>query len=124
MYKRQEQQHDVTVIEFRDEIGADVIHEHKIFLMKDFKEYSIKGYTGAKVCEFYKDGVTYETADGKYHVLRGFDSVILSMGFRNYNPFEEGLDKLVKEHYVVGDAVRARRAIDATAEAYEVASKI
>lgn len=119
-----EQQHDVTVIEFRDEIGADVIHEHKIFLMKDFKEYSIKGYTGAKVCEFYKDGVTYETADGKYHVLRGFDSVILSMGFRNYNPFEEGLDKLVKEHYVIGDAIRARRAIDATAEAYEVASKI
>jgi len=119
-----EQQHEVSVIEFRDEIGADVIHEHKIFLMRDFKEYDIKGYTGAKVCEFFSDGVNYETADGVCHSLRGFDSVVLSMGFRNYNPFEETIKGLVKEYYVIGDAVRARRAIDATSEAYETVIKL
>ena len=119
-----EQQHDVSVIEFRDEIGADVIHEHKIFLMRDFEEYNIKGYTGAKVCEFFSDGVRYETADGCQHMLRGFDSVVLSMGFRNYNPFADEIEKLSIEHYVIGDAVRARRAIDATQEAYEIAVKL
>ena len=81
-----EQNHDVTVIEFRDTVGADVIHEHRVYLMKDFEDYKIKEITGAKVCKFYEDGVEYETADGQRHESRGYDSVILSMGFRSYNP--------------------------------------
>ena len=119
-----EQEHDVTVIEFRDTVGADVIHEHRVYLMKDFEDYGIKEITGAKVCKFYEDGVEYETADGVRHESRGYDSVILSMGFRNYNPLEEKIKDLVPETHVIGDAIRARRALDATKEAYEVASRI
>ena len=40
-----EQEHDVTVIEFRDTVGADVIHEHRVYLMKDFEDYGIKDAT-------------------------------------------------------------------------------
>ena len=113
-----EQEHDVTVIEFRDTVGADVIHEHRVYLMKDFEDYGIKQITGAKVCRFFADGVEYETADGVRHETRGYDSVILSMGFRNYNPLEEKVRELVPDTYVIGDATRARRALDATKEAY------
>lgn len=119
-----EQQHDVTVIEFRDAVGIDVITEHRKYLMKDFEEYKIREITGAKVCKFYEDGVEYESADGSRHEARGFDSVILSMGFRNYNPFEDQLEELGPEVYVIGDAVRARRALDATQEAYAAAMQI
>lgn len=119
-----EQGHDVTVIEFRGECGADVIHEHKVFLMEDFENYGIDQIVNAKVCQFYEDGVTYESPDGTKHDVRGFDSVVLSMGFRNYNPFAEEIVKLGKETYVVGDATRARRALDATKEAYEAAVQI
>ena len=63
---------DVTVIEFRDTVGADVIHEHRVYLMKDFEDYGIKEITGAKVCKFYEDGVEYETADGVRHESRGY----------------------------------------------------
>ena len=119
-----EQEHDVTVIEFRDQVGADVIKEHKLYLMKDFEEYKIGQITGAKVCRFYEDGVEYETADGEKHETRGYDTVVLSMGYRNYNPFADRLEELGKETYVVGDAIRARRALDATAEAYEAAMKL
>ncbi len=38
-----EQNHDVTVIEFRDTVGADVIHEHRVYLMKDFEDYGDQG---------------------------------------------------------------------------------
>lgn len=62
-----EQNHEVTVIEFRDIVGADVIHEHRVYLMKDFEEYGIGQITGAKVCRFFEDGVEYETADGEHH---------------------------------------------------------
>lgn len=119
-----EQNHDVTVIEFRDTVGADVIHEHRVYLMKDFEDYGIKEITGAKVCKFYEDGVEYETADGQRHESRGYDSVILSMGFRNYNPFGEEIKAIVPDTYIIGDAIRARRALDATKEAYEVASTL
>lgn len=119
-----EQQHDVTVIEYRDTVGADVIHEHRVFLMEDFKNYAIKEITGAKVCKFFDDGVEYESPDGSRHEVRGFDSVVLSMGFKNYNPFAEQLEELGQEVYVVGDATRARRALDATKEAYAAAMQI
>lgn len=119
-----EQQHDVTVIEYRDTVGADVIHEHRVFLMEDFKNYGIKEITGAKVCKFFDDGVEYESPDGSRHEVRGFDSVVLSMGFKNYNPFAEQLEELGQEVYVVGDATRARRALDATKEAYAAAMQI
>lgn len=119
-----EQQHDVTVIEYRDTVGADVIHEHRVFLMEDFKNYGIKEITGAKVCKFFDDGVEYESSDGSRHEVRGFDSVVLSMGFKNYNPFAEQLEELGQEVYVVGDATRARRALDATKEAYAAAMQI
>lgn len=119
-----EQEHDVTVIEFRDTVGADVIHEHRVFLMEDFKNYGIDQITSAKVVEFFSDGVAYETPDGQRHETRGYDSVILSMGFRNYNPFAEQLEEMGQEVSVVGDATRARRALDATKEAYEAAVSI
>ena len=119
-----EQEHDVTVIEFRDQVGADVIKEHKKYLMQDFEDYKIGQITGAKVCRFFEDGVEYETADGEKHETRGYDTVVLSMGYRNYNPFADQLEELGKETYVIGDAVRARRALDATAEAFEAAMKL
>jgi len=119
-----EQLHEVTVIEMRDTVGADVINEHRKFLMKDFEEYNIKSVTGAKVAEFHEDGVSYNLADGTRKRLEGFDSVVLSMGFRNYNPFGEELEEMGIETYVVGDAIKARRALDATREALEAALKI
>lgn len=119
-----ELQHDVTVIELRDEIAADVISEHRKFLMKDFEEYKIKSITGAKVSEFFEDGVSYTLADGSEHRVNGFDTVVLAMGSRAYNPLSEKIEGLVKETYVVGDALRARRALDATTEAMEAALKI
>ena len=119
-----EQNHDVTVIEFRDTVGADVIHEHRVYLMKVFEEYGIGQITGAKVCRFFEDGVEYETADGEHHEARGYDSVVLSMGYRNYNSLEEQVKAIVPDTYVIGDRIRARRALDATKEAYDVASQI
>ncbi|RDY32385.1 FAD-dependent oxidoreductase [Lachnotalea glycerini] len=119
-----EANHEVTVIELRDKVGADVITEHRKYLMKDFDEYKIQTVTGAKVSEFNTDGVTYTLEDGTKKQLSGFDNVVLAMGYRNYNPFEEEASNLAKEVYVIGDAIRARRALDATREAYEAALNI
>jgi NADPH-dependent 2,4-dienoyl-CoA reductase/sulfur reductase-like enzyme len=123
-----EQGHEVTVIELRGEVAADVIAEHRRFLMKDFEEYKIKTVTSAKVAGFLEGGVSYTSAEegSSEEILRldGFDTVVLAMGARSYDPLSAAVREIVKDTYVIGDAVRARRALDATTEALEVAMKI
>ncbi|MEG0856066.1 MAG: FAD-dependent oxidoreductase [Terrisporobacter sp.] len=119
-----EQEHDVTVIEMRDEVAADVASEHRKFLMKDFDEYKIKTITEAKVSEFVEGGVNYTLLDGSEHAAHEFDTVVLAMGARNYDQLSETVKEIVKDTFVIGDAVRARRALNATVEALEVALTI
>ncbi|MBN9646467.1 FAD-dependent oxidoreductase [Terrisporobacter glycolicus] len=119
-----EKEHDVTVIEMRDAVAADVAAEHRKYLMKDFEEYKIKTITGAKVSQFVEDGVNYTLEDGSEHEAYGFDSVVLAMGSRNYDPLSENVKEIVKDTYVIGDAVKARRALNATVEALDVALSI
>lgn len=116
--------HNVTVVELREDVAADVISEHRLFLMKDFEKYNIKSVVNAKVSKFIKDGVVYALPDGTEQHLSGFDTVVLAMGARAYNPIGEDVKETIKETYIVGDAVKARRALDATTEAMEAALQI
>ena len=116
--------HEVSVIELRDQLGPDVIPEHRKFLMKDFEAYKVQGVTGAKVAQFFTDGVSYTLADGTEGRLEGFDNVVLAMGYRNNDTISEEIKKIVAETYVIGDAVKARKALDATAEGLNTALEI
>jgi len=116
--------HEVSVIELRDQLGPDVISEHRKFLMKDFDTYKVKGVTGAKVSQFFTDGVSYTLPDGTEGRLAGFDNVVLAMGYRNNDTISEEIKKIVAETYVIGDAVKARKALDATAEGLHAALQI
>lgn len=116
--------HQVSIIELRSELGADVISEHRKFLMKALKEYQVEGITGAKVTGFFEDGVSYILEDGTEGRVEGMDSVVLAMGYRNHDVLSKEMEGLAKEVFVIGDAVRARRALDATKEALDAAMKI
>lgn len=116
--------HQVSIIELRQELGADVIPEHRKFLMKALKEYQVEGITGAKVTGFFEDGVSYALEDGTEGRIEHMDSVVLAMGYRNHDVLSKEIEGLTKELFVIGDAVRARRALDATKEALETAMKI
>lgn len=116
--------HNVTVIELREKLGADVIPEHRKFLMQDFDKFQVQGVTGAKVTQFFTDGVSYALADGTQGKLEGFDTVVLAMGYRNNDTISEEIKKIVSDTFVIGDAVKARKAMDATAEALDTALMI
>jgi len=120
-----ELEHDVTVVEMREDVAMDVIGEHRKFLMKDFSEYGIKKITSAKVSSFFEGGITFTKPDGtEEQRIDGFDSVVLAMGARNYDPLSEEISKIIEKTFVVGDAARARKALDATAEALEAVLSI
>jgi NADH dehydrogenase FAD-containing subunit len=105
------------------EIARDEQDAVKYFLMERLNKYGVKSITSATVKEFLDDGVVYEK-DGKEEKLTGFDTIVLAMGAKAYNPLEEKIKGKVSEVYVVGDAVKARKALEAIEEAARVAVKI
>ena len=111
---------EVAVVEGREDIAMDIISEHKIYLLKSFKENNIQVHTNSMVKEIKADGIIVDH-QGQEETLSGFDSIVLALGSVSYQPFEENL---VKEQYVLGDATKARRAIDALREARELVIKI
>lgn len=112
---------DVSLVEAREDIAMDIVGEHKIYLLENFKENHIDVHVNCKVLEIKEDGVLTEQA-GQQCELLGFDSIVLALGSQAYQPFDS--ENLAKEVYVLGDAIKARRAIDATREAREIIEKI
>ena len=78
---------------------------------------------GAKIDRFTSTGVVYEQ-DGETKTAEGYDSIIIAMGSKAYNPLEEVMKGIAKEVYVIGDATQAGQANKATEEAAAVAYKI
>lgn len=120
-----ERDHKVTVIEMKDTLAADVSKENRVFIFDDFKRHGVQLVPGAKVTEFFKDGVSYELADGTKGELRGFDSIVLAMGSRSYNPLNEEVSKFVPQTFVIGEAFKAPgSALTATTDAFNAALEI
>ena len=57
-----ERGHEVSVIEMKDVIAADVTPESRRYMFEVFHEHNVGLYPGAKVGQFYTDGVDYSGA--------------------------------------------------------------
>ena len=120
-----ERGHEVAIIEMKDVIGADVVPENRPFLFANFVKHHVELAAGAKVSEFFEDGVSYELADGTSGELRGFDNMILAMGSKSYNPLKEKISGIVPQVIVIGEAKKAPgNACIATGEAFDAAMSI
>lgn len=114
---------DITIVELKDTIAADVNNVVRISLMQRLKEYSTVLMPNTEIIEFFEDGVVVKQ-DGKEITLRGFDTVVLALGAESYNPLEDKVKSLVSEVYVIGDAKVAGKILKATEAAAEVSVKI
>jgi 2,4-dienoyl-CoA reductase-like NADH-dependent reductase (Old Yellow Enzyme family)/thioredoxin reductase len=122
-----EQRRDVTVIEMKPDLAADLDPYARPMLMKAVKEGGVHLLSNAAIQEFFPDGVAYKDLtkeDAGIQSLRGFDSVVLALGRRSSNPFAEKLKDIVKEVYVVGDAEKVGLVSSATYKAVDIATAI
>ena len=110
----------VTLVEAREDIAMDIMGEHKVYLLENYAKNQVQIYVNCTVDEIKEDGVIVNLS-GQQEVLSGFDSVVLALGAKAYQPFD---NLSVKEVYTIGDASKARKAIDATREAREIIMKI
>ena len=63
--------------------------DQREYMFENFEENHVLLRPGAKVTQFYADGVDYALADGTTGSLRGYDNIVLAMGSRSNTALKE-----------------------------------
>lgn len=106
----------VTIVEMRPDIALDEASGPRFFLIPRLKEHGVTWEVNATVREILPDGVIYEQ-NGEEKKLSGFDTIVLALGVRSYNPLEETVKAMGKQAIVIGDAAKPAPANKATESA-------
>ena len=115
---------DITILEMLENVAADVVPDwNREFLMERMREFGVKLMTSAKVTEILDDGVAY-VKGGSRVVIKGVTDVILATGAKSVNDLEQKIKGQVAEVYVIGDAQKPRKALEAIAEGALIGRKI
>ena len=116
--------HDVTILEMIDELAVNCGRMHRIALMHEIEtNANIHPATGLRCSVINKSGVYAVDKDGEEHFFP-CDNVIMASGMRSRSAEVEKLRPLVREFYVVGDANKAAKIMNATRDAYDAVSAL
>ena len=103
-----ERGHDCDIVEMKPVVGEDIMPEPRKYIMASLEHHKVGQFTNARVSEFFTDGIAYtSTVDGSTHELRGYDNIVLAMGYRSNNTLSAELEKLVSQVIVIGEARQA-----------------
>jgi NADPH-dependent 2,4-dienoyl-CoA reductase/sulfur reductase-like enzyme len=114
---------NVTIIEMQKDIAMDMAAVERTLLMRRLREKEVKVLTSATVKEFLEDGIVIDV-DGQEKAIRGIDRIILAMGAKSIDTLSAKIKDEVSEVYVIGDANKPRKALEAIAEGAEVGRNI
>ena len=121
-----EREHLVDMVEMKPVIGEDIVPEARKYIMANLEKHKVNQRVNARVKQFYADGVDYtDTVTGEQSSMRGYDSVVLAMGYRSNNTLEEALKAIVPQVVVIGEARQAPgNSMEATGDAFNAALSI
>ena len=103
-----ERGHACDIVEMKPVVGEDIMPEPRKYIMASLEHHKVGQFTNARVSQFFTDGVAYtSTVDGSTHELRGYDSIVLAMGYRSNNTLSAELEKFVPHVIVIGEARQA-----------------
>ena len=114
---------DVLIMELAAEIANDMNAVSKVALMERLEKNKVQFSVNSKILKFYADGVQYER-NGMVEEVRGYDTVVLALGSKDYHPLEAELSGQISELYTIGDAQKAGQALEAIRQATELALQI
>jgi len=113
----------VTVVEKTDEVAMDMAGQARSLLMERLREKGVRILVGTKVGEIRGESVVVER-DGCREFLGGLDLIVLALGAAPVDELSERIRGLVPEVYLIGDARRPRRILDAISEGAEAGMRI
>ncbi len=113
---------DVTVVELLPEIIKDAGITVKTLTLEEIKERGVKVLTECRLEKITENGVLINR-HGSLHEISA-DAVVLALGYRSNGETVKALSGLVSEEYVIGDALEARKGLQAIHEGFYTALKI
>ena len=112
-----------TLVEMLPDIANDVVGSVRYFLIKDLKEKDVKVLVDSTVKEVTGDSVIISKG-GKEEKIGPFDTIVLAVGVKSENELVSKLQGKVKELVTIGDAMKARKALEAIEEGYKAGLEI
>ncbi|MCX6154374.1 MAG: FAD-dependent oxidoreductase [Candidatus Kapabacteria bacterium] len=116
-------EHEITMVESQKKIGRDVNPSYIWRYVKKLKQGNVTVFKATKIVEINDDGVVINSPEGG-QITIPVDTVILSEPVHSRNELAEHLEYAVGELYTIGDAMKPRRAHNATMEGYRTGLKI
>lgn len=115
---------DCKIIEMKDTIASDLGFYRMVLSQEFLAEHGVECIVNAACKEIGANYVRYEQAGELKEVP--CDSVVIAAGARPnpYGELKDACEKLGVSYHIIGDAIQARRALNAVAEGVEVALKI
>ncbi|MGE5396596.1 MAG: FAD-dependent oxidoreductase [Chitinophagales bacterium] len=108
----------VTLIEQRDGIGLDIGRSTRWGMLASLKRYRIKTLSSTKVLAIDDDGVLVESGGNQTKIHA--DNVIIATGSISNDVMYKELQKYIQEIYIIGDAIRPRKALEAIHEGFKI----
>lgn len=115
--------HSVTVVEMLPQIMNDVAATDFLVYSERIAKTDMKVLAGTRLEEVTDTGVTVSNKKQGAFALNA-DTVILALGFRSCQDLYQELQAAGKEVYLVGDAVKPGKIMDAIHTAYRVGLRI
>ena len=122
---------NVTVVEMRDTdwsdtggLAPEMDSELRKWLLGDLLPVLPISVIGKVMFSaITENGMVVEDREGQRRLIHG-DSIVIAAGMKSENKLKEKLEGKVPELYSVGDCIKARKIMDAIAEAAHVAHSI
>lgn len=114
---------DITIVDMVKEMAPMLAKVPRRYLLSNLKQSNVKFYSETKVLEFTIDGIKYEH-HGEIGNLTGFDSIVLAIGSKSYNPLLKAANEICQEVYTIGDAKKSTDAMLGIYDATKLALSI
>ncbi len=108
---------EVIIVEALPEIALDEERDIRNLLIQDLGERNVRIYVNTLVKEIMEDGII-ASVNGKDEKIGPADTIIFAVGLESANELRSRLEKQVEKVITIGDAVKARKALEAIEEGF------
>lgn len=115
---------NITLLEMKRIMGMGLVAHPRYHVIERLKKANVKMIISTKVIEIGKGYLVVKKRKGEPEKLEGFDHIVMSTINQPNKELAEALNDIVKEIYIVGDAIAGRTALEAIAEGTEAALKL
>jgi 2,4-dienoyl-CoA reductase (NADPH2) len=113
---------EIAVVEMLTKIGRDIGPSTRWSILQDMSRRGIRTYEAAKAVEITTESVLIEQEGHTIHLPA--KSVVAAVGARPVNRLYEQLREKVQDVYLIGDAKKPRKALEAVHEGFEIGLRI